>query len=1099
MAASPTGDAVQGSGGEGPWVYWYWLDANITREGIIADLDAMHDAGIVGVFLFNIGGKSAATLVDAPVESLTTDWWDMARFAVARAGAHGMTVAMNICDGWGTAGGSWITPATSAQEVVWTETPLDPDRPVPILARPLTRLDHYRDIATFAFPVPDDWATTSDVDAHVTSSWDIDAIAQIANPAQAKNVIDTDHEGWLQFRFDAPFTLRSVTVRTPSISILPFLSVGYNGAANSFAIEASDDGRNFRPVHRMTPPKLGWQSNVTTLTHAIPPTTARYFRFRYRPEDVALHTTDGEFGVTPRLNLASMTLSSRPVVDQLPVKAAGAWGIGRPMTADLLPDRDCIAWDRVVDLTDKVTADGALDWRPPKGRWSIMRIGATSTGKSTEPSGLAGGLECDKFDPATVAMQFDGWFGEALRQMGPDLAGKVLKVFHIDSWEARTQNWSPVFAAEFRARRGYDIRQGLLALTGVPVNSADYSERFLFDVRRTIADLIRDNFFATLERLAHQKDCLFSAQAMNASFPSDGMQHFRHVDLPCGEFWMNRPESDKPSDLREAISASRIYGKRLASSEAWTGGLDWTEHPFSFKARGDETFAYGANRLILHVWPLQAFPEKHKPGVTLFGLGSFFSENQPWWPMAGAWIDYLTRCQTLLQQGTAIVDICYYTGEDIPSRAFVPARLEPPLPAGYAYDSVNRDALLTLAQARGDRITFPGGASYAVMVLPVRHAMSLKSLQALARLVASGARVIGGRPDVSPTLEDNDADIAAAKTIVEKLWGGSAPAIALSELPATLSAAGIAPDIRLPAGVDILWTHRRTEGKDIYFLVNRGPDRVAFDAIFRIQGRRASIYDPVADRTSLPATTALEAGATSVVLDMTPAEALFVIFEDASSFPRITGEVNGAALVTDGRSLMLETRTAGTWSIDTGKGRVHAISVPRLPPAMVVTAPWTVTFTIRGKPVHVRMDTPTDWSQFDDLDIRHYSGRALYKSEFDFSPGGCDWSIEPSTFANVLQVQINGHDLGVVWVPGTGLNATKALRKGRNSIAIMVANTWRNRLVGDAGKAEADRESWILDNRLGLISPPKIAVDTPLLPAGLLGPVSLVPLVRRKL
>ena len=669
--ASASGPDAGEALGNRPWVYWYWLDANVTRAGILADLDAMHEVGVEGIFLFNVNGASDSTLVSPAVESQTPLWWEMVRFAIDRAGSLGMRVAMNVCDGWGTAGGRFITPDQSAQELTWTETTLVPRARTHRIARPAARLDYYRDVGAFAFPVPDDWDATDRGRARITASWRIEELGRLSDPASKTNVVDTEEPGFIEYAFEAPFTLRSVTVRNTRLQIMPFLAVGWNGAANSFAIETSDDGREFKHVFTLSAPKLGWQSHMDELMHAIPPVTACHFRFVYRPDAIHPVAGDGQYGVGRRLQLASLTLSSRAVVDQVPIRSGLLWGIARAVDHTLLADHACIDPATMIDVSAHLAADGTLDWRVPPGRWRLLRIGATTNGIVTAPSGKAGGLECDKFDPAVVERQFDGWFGEALRHVGPDLAGKVLNVLHIDSWEARSQNWSPRLAQEFEARRGYDMRPFLPIMAGIPIGSVARTQGFLFDLRQTLADLLRDTFFGTLERLAHRKGCLFSAQQPNATFVSDGMQHFQHVDLPCGEFWKGRPDSDKPSDVREAVSGARLYGKPVVSAEAFTGQLDWSEHPFSLKAQGDQNFCFGINRLILHVWAHQAFPER-KPGITLFGFGTFFSETQPWWPMAGAWIDYVSRCQTLLQQGRAVVDLCYYTGEDIPSRAFLP-------------------------------------------------------------------------------------------------------------------------------------------------------------------------------------------------------------------------------------------------------------------------------------------------------------------------------------------------------------------------------------------------------------------------------------------
>jgi alpha-L-rhamnosidase len=884
----------------GPWVYWYWMNANITREGIVGDLTAMHAAGIAGVYLFNIGGLDASTLVPEPAESQSPLWWELLRFATAKAGELGMGVAMNICDGWGTAGGAWVTPERSAKELVWREQVAKADATSHRLEQPTTHLGFYRDIATFAYPINPEWLISSDRRADVTSSWPVANVERITDPQQVEIVVDTEEAGWIQYSFDAPFMLRSLTVRTPSIPILPFLSMGYNGAANSFAIEASDDGRDFKPVFTLQPPQLGWQSNATELAHSLPPTRARHFRFIYKPDRVATAAGDGRMPVTRRLRLASLSLSGRPVVGQLPIRTGTLWGKSAPLDDVVLPANDCIAAERLIDLSEHVAADGTLQWRTPPGLWMLLRIGTTSNGVITSPSGKAGGLECDKFDPAAVQLQFEKWFGAALDQVGPALAGKVLRVLHVDSWEARSQSWSPLFPDAFKAR-GYDLRPWLPTLTGVPIGSGSRSERFLFDSRRTIAELLRDNCFAVLARLTHERGCQLSAQQTNASFVSDGMQHFQHVDLPCGEFWKGRPASDKPSDIREAVSAAHLYGKRVVTAEAFTGQLDWSEHPFSFKAQGDQHFCIGINRFILHVWAHQAFPER-SPGVTMYNYGSFFSGTQPWWPMAAPWIAYLHRCQDLLQQGSAVVDVCYYTGEDIPTRAYLPDALAPSLPAGYTYDSINADALLRLAEVRDGRIVLPGGPSYVLLVLPKDMPTSAPISAKLSALKAAGGNVHG--PSALPTL---------------------AP---------LLQSLGIAADVSISGSDQVHWTHRRDAKRDLYLLSHQGDASINIVASFRITGRTPTLYDAVHDRWTLPVSRA-SADRVEIPLTLASAESVFIVFDGQAPSSEIipAGSIAQSALPVlsmQNGQLVAETYAPGSWEIRTSANARFSLKVPRM-------------------------------------------------------------------------------------------------------------------------------------------------------------------------
>jgi hypothetical protein len=1087
-------------------VYWYWLNANVTREGIVADLDAMSSAGIGGVYLLNIGSADPSTLVDPPVEAQSPRWWELVRFAIARAGELGMTVAMNVCDGWGTAGGRWITPPISAHELVWSELTLKKAGDTHALRQPTTRLGYYRDVAAYAFPVPPDWdANHATERAHITTSWPVSGIERVGILEPSAVVVDTDQAGWVQYSFERTFTLRSVTVRNPSVPLLPFLSIGFNAAANSLAIEASDDGQHFRPVAQLKPPQLGWQSNLSSLSHSVPPVRARYFRFQYRPEAVETNGDrigDGRFITNRRLQLASLVLASRPVVHHLPVKAAQVWGLVEKTSPEFLPDDVCIPLDSFVDVSQYLDASGTLRWRAPPGRWAVLRMGCTTKGMVTAPSGRAGGLECDKFNPEAVAVQFDGWFGEALRQIGPALAGKALGVLHIDSWEAGSQNWSPLMPERFRALRGYDLKRYLPVMANIPVQSADVSDRFLFDVRRTIGDLLRDNFFFPLTRLAHDKGCIVSAQATNASFPSDGMQQFENVDIPSGEFWKGRPQADKPSDIREAVSGARAYGKPIVAAEAFTGQLDWSEHPFSFKAQGDEHFCYGANRLVLHVWVHQAFPAK-RPGVTLYNIGSFFSQTQPWWPMAHAWLSYLQRVQALLQRGWPVVDVCYFTGEDIPSRAFTPDRLHPSLPPGYAYDSINLHALMTRAHVRDGRIALPGGSSYALLALPDAMPITKRTAEKLRELVNAGATIVGSRPIPSPSLADSVDDIRETNSVLDEL------ALSSGTLSEHLAALSVQPDVVFPeaaGGLDrqVLWTHRRDAQRDIYFISSQLDAPRALDVSFRIAGKRPALCDALSGRTVEPAHYQVAEDRTSLRLHFAPFGSIFVIFEPAADAdyiesiePQQTGLI--PSVERTGVDFKAEVKTAGRWKMKTARGRLLRLDVAAVPEAVRIAGPWTVAFDNSARTQRATLRELRSWSQDGTPEVRFHSGTATYTTEFQSPARKLDttWTLDLGRVANLAQVRLNGQDLGVLWAPPFTVDVTAALRRGRNTLRIVVANTWRNRLVGDSTLPTAERQAWVLPN--SLIGPPRqpLQPGAELLPAGLLGPVLLNASIRR--
>jgi hypothetical protein len=107
----------------------------------------------------------------------------------------------------------------------------------------------------------------------------------------------------------------------------------------------------------------------------------------------------------------------------------------------------------------------------------------------------------------------------------------------------------------------------------------------LLDIRRTVAELINEVFFATMSELAKEKNCVFSSECVSPTMLSDGMLHYQQVDLPMGEYWLDSPTHDKPNDMADAIQ-ERIFTvkisfrpKALLSSEA--NGMNipvWSKH-----------------------------------------------------------------------------------------------------------------------------------------------------------------------------------------------------------------------------------------------------------------------------------------------------------------------------------------------------------------------------------------------------------------------------------------------------------------------------------------------------------------------------------------
>jgi len=1084
-----------------PWVYWYWMEANATSDGITRDLEAMAETGIGGAFLMPIGHAGKKTISDPPANPLSEHWWKLVVHAAKEAERLGLRLAMNACDGWALAGGPWITPEMSMQEIVTTERVVEGGKQFDgKLAQPTTRRGYYRDIAVLAYPVVEGAGVTS-TQLNPKTATNIPGLDPRPLVKGASRPVRLSAEGWIQYEFIKPFTCRSIR-----------MSPDQRGAFQLHRTEVlvSSDGKKFRSLGRLKPTQFhGWQDGAMDCTHSIAETTGRFFRFVFDLTDTPPLSENHEGSKTRnrnRLTVRHIELSSQPRINHWEGKAAFRWRRSDWTTDTQCPTNLCVPLDRIVNLTDKTGADGVLRWTPPPGRWTLHRIGFTTTGASNGPAGTGAGLECDKFNPGAARMQFEGWFGKALERVGPELAGKTLWRNHTDSWEARSQNWSPLFRDEFIGRRGYDPLPWLPAMSGVPLESAELSERFLYDIRRTISDLVCDNFYSPLVKIGRRRGATFSAECIAPTMMADGLQHFKYADMPMGEFWLNSINQDKPNDIRDAVSGGHIYGKHIIGAEAFTQNpLHWTEDPYYLKPMGDYNFAKGINRFVLHVWAHQAFDRK--PGVTLNRIGAFFSGNQTWHKPGKAWFNYMRRCAGMLQQGLPVADVCYFIGEEQPSRSYLRGDLPIPLPDGYAYDCINRDALLTLATARNGRILLPDGVSYRLLVLSPTDRMTPEVAKKIGELAKSGAAIIGSPPTRSISLTNYPKCDQKVRRIVGESWKSVRHK---TTTRAVLKELALPPDVEF-IGVDmapvyrekmeyfstpLAWNHRRTEEADIYFLSNQERRVRNVEVAFRVTGRVPELWDAETGEIRHAGVWRRENGRTVVSIRFAPAGSVFVVFrraadERADPVARITPSETDAATgvpplwIEDGRAWMSKN---GTWKLTRQSGGIESVSVDGLPDSRAIGGPWTVTFPINhGAPKRIELPRLKSLSEHKNEGVKHFSGTATYSCNFTLPNmrRGDRLFLDLGGVSNLAEVRVNGTNLGVLWKPPFTVEVTDDVQTGKNTLIIAVTNTWRNRLIGDAGLPAEKRTTWTW-HRKTWFSPREN-----LEPSGLIGPVLL--------
>lgn len=1080
------------AGESDPWTFWYWMYGAVSKEGISADLEAMHEIGLGGAYLMPIRSDAENNAFDySPAyDQLTPEWWELVRFSMEEADRLGLKLGMHICDGFALAGGPWITPEKSMQKVVWSDTIIDGGA-VSQLPLPLPEINegYYKEIALYAVPVKRDISMDDQMPV-VTSNGEDKKPGFLADK-KAEGTFRSSDPCWIQYTFDAPIVARSVHV----------VPAGNNFQAQRLAVYASEDGIHFNEIKQLTPPRQGWQNTDEDFTYSIPATKARYFRFYWDPAGTEPGAEDLDAAKwRPNLRVNHIALSGEAAIDQYEGKTGLVWRVARRTQTDEIAAEAVVNPSEVIEIPLSSLTENRLSTTLPSGKWRIIQMGHTSTGHTNATGGTGRGLECDKFSKEAVRTQLDNWFGAAFRETDPVLARKVLKYMHVDSWECGSQNWSENFREQFQQRRGYDLTPHLLVYTGIPIGSVERTESILHDIRQTIAELVVEVFYDTLAEFAKEHDCEFSAECVSPTMVSDGMMHYRKVDRPMGEFWLDSPTHDKFNDMLDAISGARVYGKNIIQGEGFTQLRTlWNENPRTIKTLLDRNYALGLNKLFHHVYVHNPFMDQ-RPGVTLDGIGLYFQRDQTWWKQANAWSDYIKRCQTLLQFGRPEVDIAVFTGEEIPRRSLLPERLVGSLPGifgeervkseqertanvgqpirvkpvgvahsagvtdagewidalrGYTYDSFNRDALLNYSAVKDGKLTFHGGMEYKIVIFPTPYALSPHG-EYMSEEVALKIRemqeqgvivLLGEKPSKTPSFHDKSNATEKMQELANKIWSAPDEYLLPYNEP-DFNRFGVEKDVDLQGEKEIAWTHRTGEGIDIYFISNQKEEQRDLDISFRSAGKQPEIWDPVTGEIKEIATWKSENGRTDIHLELFPNQSLFVVFRNPASVKQANHTI-----VT--RTMELN------------------------------TAEWDIVFE-KDSTLYYTAKELFDWSKEEDKRAKFYAGTAVYTTVFylDTLPKEKEAWLDLGQVHDMAEVYVNGSYLGTVWTYPNRVNATTALRVGDNSLEVRVVNGWANRVKGVHDQEISDERVWT--NARYWIE------NQPLQPSGLLGPLALV-------
>lgn len=1035
-------DSVQTS------VYWYWISDNISKEGVVKDLHAMKEAGINRAFIGNIGQENVPY---GKVKMFSDEWWDILHIALKTATDLGIDIGIFNSPGWSQSGGPWIEADESMRYLASSE--LHIKGPQHFRGKLEVPARDFQDVRLIAFPAPEGYnRVLNDRNSVVTSVPSVAGIRKLTDGDLATGItFPAVGPFTVDFSADEPFVARSLTVYPTEHPV--------NAQVRLMAQEGDRKYRTVAEfgVNRSNPALHVGFIPYAPVTITFPEITASAFRLVVE-------------GAGSPAGLAEVKLSAAPGVERYAEKTlAKMHQTPLPYWHDYLwreqPEIEsrslAVDANSVIDISEHLSTVGVLNWEVPDGEWIILRTGMTPTGVTNSPaSPEATGLEVDKMSRKHVEKHFDGFMGKILRRI-PEEDRKSFKVVVQDSYETGGQNFTDSFLQEFKERYNYTPLPFLPVYKGVVVNSREESDRFLWDMRRLVADKVAYDYVGGLRAVSHKYGLrTWLENYGHWGFPGEFMMYGGQSDEIGGEFWSEGELGN--IENRAATSSAHIYGKRKVSAESNTSaGSPFSRYPALLKQRGDRFFAEGINNTLLHVYITQPYEDKN-PGVNAW-FGTEFNRKNTWFSQIDEYINYLKRVNFMLQQGNNVADVAYFIGEDAPKMTGV---TNPALPVGYQFDYMNAEVILNSMSVENGLLTLPHGIQYRILVLPELSTMRPQVLAKIKQLVYDGAVVLGPAPTKSPSLENYPQCDLEVQQLAVELWGnvdgagvksrGYGKGIILDgvTLEEAFDEIGCLPDCNLPHSNTIHYGHRTLPDGEIYFVSNQTNQEQVINPEFRVTGKQPELWNPVSGEIRrLPAYTMTER-TTTVPLKFAPYQSYFVVFlEDGA--PASSSNINA--------------------------------NFPDPEILDDLSENWTVTFdpAQRGPQEPVTFDTLHDWSESLDERIKYYSGQAVYKRSFivDSIPENQSVVLNLGNLTAMAKVYINGSYAGGVWTPPYQAHITPFLKPGENVVEVHVVNTWVNRLIGDQNLPEDERQTWCSIN-------PYTAAG-PLQPSGLFGPVTL--------
>lgn len=1034
-----------------PETWFHLIGGNVSKKGITADLEAIARSGISGIQLFHgqFGGPWPG--VSPQIACLSPLWEDAIRHTAQECRRLGLRFTMQNCPGWAMAGGPWITPANAMRHLAWSRIDLARgkgvinihlDQPQPS-SEPWR---DYRDITVLAFPTPlgdtGKPLVAQTVKGSSNISWE-DCFLKQAKEAVRLKPPAAGEPYWAEVTFADTVTIR--TIEFPSVNSMGH-AWNYEPGVKIKAQAIMANGKVI-DILNTNIPEGNWQDTQPLSFACTEVKGAKTIKlYIENKHDMALGFI--RFFSAARKNSweseAGWTLRS---IDRSGKK------YGQSPKSYIDPAQ-------IRDITNMMDAQGNLKWAAPRGKWTVLRIGHVNSGKQNGPAPAEGtGWESNKLSEAGANAHFAGYIGRLSGSNGV-LGDGLLKGMLMDSWECETQTWTQNMEQEFNRVEAYPLRKWIPALFGYVLKDQETTFKFLRDWRSTLNDLYTNKFYGRMAQLAKQNNLAVSYEtAAGDVFPADILEYYKFADVPMCEFWQPFTNGYVGSfnfkPIKPAASAAHIYGKPRLGAEAFTSfALTWDEHWQDLKEVANVNIVEGVTHLVYHTYTHNPKADSLKPGTSFgSGIGTPFLRQQTWWNDMPQLNGYFARISYLQERGRPVSDVLWYLGDEIDHKPDQNA----PFPEGFKYDYCNPDVLLNRLTVANGMLVTPEGISYRVLWLPSTIHMLPQTLEKLEALIRAGATIIGDAPQYLATLSGGQKSQVRFNTAVTNIWGngrttgirklGKGTLISGTSLADALQQMQLTPDV---TGGEAIWTHRKTEGADWYFIC--APKGKAFKGtlVFRNTGA-AEMWDPL-NGTARAIAAEQKQGRTSIAFDLPQAGSCFVVFNH-------TQQQNGA-------NKPIQSKVIATTSL---------------------TAPWELSFPEGwGAPQSTWINELKAWKDLDlSPEAKAFSGTAAYTTTFiiDKIEPGAHFLVNLGSVNMIAKITLNGKFIGTVWCNPYQVDLTNSIVTGKNTLKVEVTSTWFNRLAYDAGLPEDKRKTWTISG------PEK---GSPLRESGLIGPVMLV-------